>query len=179
MKILVSQEEYIKKNHIFDGLERAYYRFLEGHELIPAPNISQVPTVEYDCLLLTGGPDSIARHHTEDLLFADAKNKNVPIVGICHGAFVINDLCGGTHTRIEGHVNCDIEIEMQDTTYTVKCFHTQAIKTLGDNFIATAWDKSQNIHAFMHDKLPIYGIVWHPERMDQPVLPIEVSKLFD
>ena len=60
MKILVSQEEYIKKNHIFDGLERAYYNFLAGHQLIPMPNVRKDPDVEYDCLLLTGGPDSIA-----------------------------------------------------------------------------------------------------------------------
>ena len=78
MKILVSQEEYIKKNHIFDGLERAYYKFLEGHELIPSPNINQVPTVRYDCLLLTGGPDSVARHHPEALLFKHAKDKRLP-----------------------------------------------------------------------------------------------------
>ena len=142
------------------------------------PNVRKDPDVEYDCLLLTGGPDSIARHHTEDLLYKHAKDRKIPIVGICHGAFVINDLCGGTHTRIEDHVNCNVEITMHDKTHIVKCFHTQAIKTLGDNFIATAWDKSQNIHAFMHDKLPIYGIVWHPERMDQPVLPLEVQNLF-
>lgn len=179
MKILVSQEEYIKKNHIFDGLERAYYNFLAGHQLIPMPNVRKDPDVEYDCLLLTGGPDSIARHYTEDLLYKHAKDRKIPIVGICHGAFVINDLCGGTHTRIEGHVNCDIDVKLYDKIYKVKCFHTQAIKTLGDNLTATAHDMNANIHAFMHDKLPIYGIVWHPERMDKPVLPPEVSKLFD
>ena len=97
MKIVVSQEEYIKFSKPFDALERNYYDFLSNHELVPVPNIVKVPDYDYDCLLLTGGPDSPARHKTENLLFAHAFKKKLPIIGICHGAFVINDLCGGNY----------------------------------------------------------------------------------
>ena len=83
VKIIVSQEEYIKFGKSFDALERNYYHFLGDHEIIPVPNIIKVPDYDYDCLLLTGGPDSPARHKTENLLFAHAFKKQVPIIGIC------------------------------------------------------------------------------------------------
>ena len=75
MKILVSQEEYIKFSKPFDALERNYYHFLADHEIIPVPNIVKVPDYDYDCLVLTGGPDSPARHKTENILFAHAFKK--------------------------------------------------------------------------------------------------------
>ena len=99
MKIIVSQLEYVRppRGFVFDTLERAYYRFLAGHEVVPVPNIIKVPDNDYDCLILTGGPDSVARNQTENLLYHDAVAKGKPIVGICHGAFVINDICKGTN----------------------------------------------------------------------------------
>ena len=179
VKIVVSQEEYIKFSKPFDALERTYYHFLSDHEIIPVPNIVKVPDYDYDCLLLTGGPDSPARHKTENLLFAHAFKKKVPILGICHGAFVINDLCGGKHGRVHGHIDCDVEVTMYGKKHTVRCYHAQAIKELGKDMSAIAHDDKGNIEAFKHNKYPIYGVVWHPERMKNPVLPTEVKKLLD
>jgi len=179
MKILISQIEYIKpvRNFVFDALERSYYRFLAGHTLLPVPNMIKVPDVEYDCLILTGGPDSVARNQTENLLYQDAVEKGKPIVGICHGAFVINDLCGGKLGSIEGHVDKDTEITLEGNKKTVKCYHSQSIKALAEDFVAIAHDNDGNIEAFKHKTLQVYGIVWHPERMDEPVLPSEVADL--
>ena len=42
MKILISQEEYVKKTRSYDALERVYYDFLDGHEIIPLPNLIKV-----------------------------------------------------------------------------------------------------------------------------------------
>ena len=47
------------------------------------------------------------------------------------------------------------------------------------DFIAIAYDLEGNPEAFKHNTLPIYGMLWHPERMDDPVLPPEVKKLLD
>ena len=181
MKILISQIEYIKppRNFVFDALERSYYKFLSAHELIPAPNIVNVAHNDYDCLMLTGGPDSIARNKTENKLYQDALRKGKPIIGICHGAFAINDICKGVNGHVAGHIDADIKIHMEGSQHTVKCYHSQSIETLADNFSAIAHDEQGNIEAFKHNTLPIYGIVWHPERMDEPVLPAEVKKLLD
>jgi gamma-glutamyl-gamma-aminobutyrate hydrolase PuuD len=181
MRILISQIEYVKppRNFVFDALERSYYKFLSGHELIPAPNTDNVAYNDYDCLLLTGGPDSVARNKTENKLYHDAVSKGKPIIGICHGAFAINDICKGVNGNVEGHVDTDIKIEMEGYQHTVKCYHSQSIEKLAENFTAIAHDEQGTIEAFQHDTLPIYGIVWHPERMDEPVLPAEVKKLLD
>ena len=179
MKILISQIEYVRppRNFVFDALERVYYDFLVGHELVVAPNINKVVHNDYDCLVLTGGPDSVSRNSTENLLYADAIKKGKPVIGICHGAFVINDLCGGELGSIEGHVDKDIEITLEGNKHTVKCYHSQSIKVLAEDFVAIAHDNNGSIEAFKHNTLPVWGIVWHPERMDEPVLPSEVADL--
>jgi len=90
---------------------------------------------------------------------------------------VINDLCGGELGTIEGHVDKDIEITLEGNKHTVKCYHSQSIKVLAEDFVAIAHDNDGSIEAFKHNTLPVWGIVWHPERMDEPVLPSEVADL--
>ena len=69
MNIFISQIEVIRptRKFVFDALERAYYTLLSKHNLIPVPNSIIVPDNDYDCLVLTGGPDSVARNKTENL----------------------------------------------------------------------------------------------------------------
>jgi putative glutamine amidotransferase len=98
-------------------------------------------------------------------------------VGICHGAFVINDISKGVNGSVDGHVDADINITMEGAEHTVRCYHSQAIEKLGEGFEAIAHDNEGGTEAFKHVSKPIYGIVWHPERMDVPVLPTEVKKL--
>ena len=54
MRILISTIEQIRppRNFVFDALERAYYNFFKGHNLIPAPNTIKVPENDYDCLVI-------------------------------------------------------------------------------------------------------------------------------
>jgi putative glutamine amidotransferase len=129
--------------------------------------------------MLTGGPDSVARNQTENLLYQDAVEKGKPVVGICHGAFVINDISKGVNGSVDGHVDADIKITMEGREHTVRCYHSQSIEKLAENFVAIAHDEQGTVEAFKHKTLPIYGIVWHPERMDAPILPVEVKKLLD
>jgi len=179
MKILISQLEYVKppRNFVFDALERSYYDFLHDHKLLPAPNINKVAYNDYDCLVLTGGPDSVTRNQTENTLYAHAMSKGKPIIGICHGAFVINELAGGVNGSIEGHVDKDHSVTMGGKIYTVNSYHTQMIKRLPEDFVSIAEDKDGNPEAFRHRSLPVFGIVWHPERMLDPVLPDAVRDL--
>ena len=83
-------------NFLFDCLERSWYSFLGNHHLIPHANTRTVDeTIDFDCLVLSGGSDSVARNVTENLLFVHAIKRKKPILGICHGAFVVNELSGG------------------------------------------------------------------------------------
>jgi putative glutamine amidotransferase len=177
MKILISQRD-VKippSNFTFDALERSWYQLFKKHNLIPVPNLGIIDeSIEFDCLVLTGGPDSIERHTTEDLLFYHAYKLNKPIFGFCHGAFVVNDLTGGTNGYIEGHIQIDHEIIMEGNIHTVNSYHGQSIDKLGPEMEKFAMDLDGYTEAFKHKTREIYGIVWHPERMKNPVLPAKV-----
>ena len=60
----------------------------------------------------------------------------------------------------------------------VNSYHGQTIRQLGKGMVATAIHELDNtIEAFQHEHLPIYGIVWHPERMGVAVVPEAVANL--
>ena len=181
MHILISQIEYIKppRMFVFDALERIYYDFLAPHKLIPVPNAVKVPDIDYDCLVLTGGPDSVNRNKTENMLYDHAIKNSKPIIGICHGAFVINDINGGVNGRIDGHIDTEHTIKMYGKEYRVNSYHSQSIEKLADNFVTVATDQEGNTEAFKHQSLPIYGMLWHPERMPGAIILDEVKKLLD
>lgn len=134
-------------------------------------------TIEFDCLVLTGGPDSIERHLTEDLLFNHALKLEKPIIGFCHGAFAVNDLTGGTNGVIDNHVQTEHYVYMDDKNHLVNSYHGQSIETIGQDMEVIALSSDDSIEAIKHKYKPIYGIVWHPERMKEPVLPNEVRSI--
>lgn len=183
MKILISQREILLTNSVgdtltFDGIERSWYKLLKHHIIIPVPNTVIIDTkIDFDCLIISGGPDSVARHLTENALFTQAVRCNKPVIGICHGAFAINDLTGGINGTITGHAGSVHDIIMDGSTYQVNSYHNQSIAKLGENMLATAHDLDGNIEAFKHTHLNVHGIVWHPERMDNCVLPKDVAQL--
>jgi putative glutamine amidotransferase len=177
MNILISQRDVrIPPSHFtFDALERSWYKLFKKHNLITVPNLGIIDeSIEFDCLVLTGGPDSIERHTTEDLLFYHAFNLNKPIFGFCHGAFAINDLTGGINGYIDGHIQVDHEVIMEGKIHTVNSYHVQSIDKLGSEMERVAMDLDGYTEAFKHKTREIYGIVWHPERMKNPVLPAKV-----
>lgn len=180
MRILISQRDVrIPPSFFtFDALERSWYKFLSKHYLTPVPNLGIIDkSVEFDCLVLTGGPDSIERHLTEDLLFHHARELGKPIIGFCHGAFAVNDLTGGINGLIDGHVQTEHEILIDGKIQTVNSYHGQSIQKLGNDMEKLGMDLDGNIEAFKHKHEPIYGVVWHPERMTTPVLPKEVKDI--
>ena len=172
-------------NFLFDCLERSWYSFLGNHHLIPHANTRTVDeTIDFDCLVLSGGTDSAARNVTENLLFVHAIKRKKPILGICHGAFVVNELSGGVNSSstcydyIPAHDNTEHEVMMDGKKVLVNSYHGQTITQLGPQMVPLAiHEQDETIEAFKHQALPIYGIVWHPERMDVPVLPEEVAIL--
>lgn len=182
MRIAVSQREIVLQTAIgeslvFDGFERAWAKFLSGHNVVAVPNIVDINHLEFDCLLLTGGPDSISRHLTENALYVAAYKRNLPIIGVCHGAFAINDIAGGVNGTIEGHIGTKHMVTLDGQHHEVNSYHSQSIESLGDGFVATGHDEHGNIEAFQHQSRPIYGIVWHPERQEIAVLPQAVRQL--
>jgi gamma-glutamyl-gamma-aminobutyrate hydrolase PuuD len=116
-------------------------------------------------LILSGGDSTPNRTHTESIYYNIALLKGVPILGVCHGAFFINELHGGINQPIEGHKNTAHEIEIDGIIEYTNSFHTNSIAMLGRDLMPLATCPHDNsVEAFKHSHLPIWGLLYHPER---------------
>ncbi|MBE5867693.1 MAG: gamma-glutamyl-gamma-aminobutyrate hydrolase family protein [Lachnospiraceae bacterium] len=111
-----------------------------------------------------------------------AVNAQIPILGICKGLQIINVYFGGTlvqhmpeaekHAYNQGDRFHETVIPPQSILHAiygdsavVNSAHHQCIKKTGKNLriIQTAFDGIPE--AVAHEKLPILGVQWHPERL--------------
>ena len=51
-----------------------------------------------------------------------------------------------------------------EKSYFVNSFHNIGIKKLGKNLIINSEAKDKTVESYVHKKLKIKGIIWHPER---------------
>jgi anthranilate/para-aminobenzoate synthase component II len=98
-----------------------------------------------------------------------------PILGICHGAFLLTDILGGQVDACEGHMDTEHVVEYDNEQILVNSFHTQTITRLHRDAVNLAHDSDGNCEAWIDKN--IAGITWHPERMDDPILPTEIRSL--
>lgn len=179
MRIAISQrEEAIGGSGLtHDCLAQVWYTFLRKHEIIPIPNVDVDRDYDFDMLFLSGGNASLARLHTELKLYNYAMDKGLPIVGICHGAFFICEITGGTCGDVEGHRNTEHVVAMEGHNVIVNSYHGSNIISVGKDYEAIAVDLDGNIEGFKHKTKPVWGLVWHPEMMEVPVLPKELDEM--
>jgi len=178
-------EEYNEKR---DAISQEWVSFIEKSNGIPIfiPNTLSntklfLEELELDGLVLSGGDnkgDDKHRDRTELNLIEFGINNEIPILGVCRGMQVINDYFGGSHivTKSNEHVGKNHDILITDKKMEeylnlkkkkVNSFHHNIIleKNLGKDLKVFA--KSINddtVEGFLHNKLPIIGVMWHPER---------------
>ena len=175
MKIAITQRQLTVRGITYDCLEQGWFRFLQGHELIPIPNIPNID-VDVDMIVFTGGDTSDDREQVERMLFEYAMTNNLPMLGVCHGAFFLNRMHDGNNQSILGHQNTDHPVKIGKDFYIVNSYHSGCIFELGDNLDAFAW-ADDFVEGFKHHTLPIWGLVWHPERMERPIIPQDLKDL--
>ena len=78
-----------------------------------------------------------------------------------------------------GHEYSEHTVVLEGAEHTVNSYHGQSIAQLGADMQAVAVDSAGNIEAFEHNTLPVYGVVWHPERMSRPIVPSAWKKFFN
>ena len=133
---------------------------------------NNLPKIEGDIVTFIG---STFQYYGE----TECYKQNKPIIGVCHGAFFINQLEEGTNVECEGHHNTEHDIIMYDKTYKVNSFHTNKITKVGKDFDVIATTVDGDVEAFKHKTKPIWGIVWHPERMQEAILPNDLERLLN
>ncbi len=107
-----------------------------------------------------------------------------PVFGICKGIQIINVYFGGTVVQhlptADAHAyrNGDqlhMTIATQDSIlsrlyglrFPVNSAHHQGLGMLGQGLEAIQFAEDQVIEGIVHKKLPIIGVQWHPERMEE------------
>ena len=101
-----------------------------------------------------------------------------PVLGICRGEQLINNVLGGTTIQHmdEGWHKEYMTVRIAEGTWLYDLlgteastyhYHHQCVDELGDGLYATQWDpESGHIEAYEHKFLPVYGLQWHPDSMD-------------
>lgn len=174
MIIGVSQRITYIKQRPYDCLEHSYYSFLNKNIIFPIPNKINTEARKIaemiDVLLLTGGDDSALRRTTEIKIASQMLQLKKPIIGICHGSFLLADLLGSKVDQCDDHMDTEHQIYLHDgDTRIVNSFHSQTIKTLHKSGFVLATDKEGNVEAWQ-DGNNIFGITWHPQRGDSTFL---------
>jgi gamma-glutamyl-gamma-aminobutyrate hydrolase PuuD len=179
LNIALTQRVLYHKGRGYDSLEHGWYRYLKDHTLTFIPNRTDqdfehiADTV--DCLIITGGDDSSLRRAVEFKIASAMMKRMKPILGVCHGAFMLTDVLGGAVDLCHGHMDTEHEVDYFGQTKVVNSFHSQAIKHLHTTAKGLAYDADGNCEAWIDGNMA--GVVWHPERTDTPWLPSEMEIL--
>ena len=181
---VVTAQNYDEKR---DALSQDWPIFLEKLNLNPIfiPNSlsnvrSYLTDMHIDGLILSGGDnigDYPERDKTEKELLDYAVQNKIPILGVCRGMQIINDYFGGSIEQSQNsqHIRKNHPVEITNANFlyfnsdsiSVNSFHYNLIRrnTLGKNLEPFAIMKSDDtIEGFSHVDLPIFGVMWHPER---------------
>lgn len=177
MRIALSQRITYIKGRAYDATEHGWYKLLAGHNLFFVPNTlnQELDLVadNSDSFIITGGDDSDLRRTVELKLATKMLQRNKPVVGICHGAFLLAEMIGGEIIEVQNHQDVDHPIFYHNEVLEVNSYHNLGIKAMPNNVSVICKDYLGNVEAFVDGNLA--GIVWHPERMDNPWIPPEIA----
>ncbi|MFA4639807.1 GMP synthase subunit A [Pyrococcus kukulkanii] len=122
-------------------------------------------------IIFSGGPSLENTGNCEKIL-ENYEEFNVPILGICLGHQLIAKFFGGKVGRGEKAEYSLVEIEIVDEDDIFEGLpkklkvwesHMDEVKELPPGFQLLAKSETCPIEAMKHEKLPIYGVQFHPE----------------
>lgn len=179
MKIGLTQRILYHNGQAYDSTQHGWYSYLTGHTLVPIANridqdFEQL-AVDLDAVIITGGDDSALRRTVELKLAGQLALRKKPVVGVCHGCFLLTEVLGGTVVDIVGHHNTAHNINYFGELIAVNSYHTLAITELHKSGTVLATDEEGNCEAWIDGATA--GVVWHPERMKDAWLPDEIKNL--
>lgn len=188
LKVAVSQrvDSWADRGERRDALDQRLCKWLVaiGCVPIPVPNTLMVDfdeeclalknwllVVRPDAVLLSGGNDigeAVERDNTEHRLLVYAKERNLPVLGICRGMHMMSVWSGGSLAPVSGHVRTRHSLHILDSSSEwpdeVNSFHNFTLAACPSGFVVTARAEDGAIESIRHEILPWEGWMWHPER---------------
>jgi carbamoylphosphate synthase small subunit len=171
MIIGLTQRVLFHKERAYDSLEHGWYSCLQGHKLVTIPNRTDMD-IDVDLLIVTGGDNHPVRDIVENKLVQQFILESKPIIGICHGAFLLTEMLGGKVDSIEGHMDSS---HLINGTQMVNSYHTLQILQHPEQSTVLATDEQGNCESWIYKN--IGAVVWHPERMNEPYWPKQIGDL--
>lgn len=117
-------------------------------------------------VVLSGGNDigkNLSRDLTETALLEYAKERQIPVLGICRGMQIMGHCYGATLSPANGHIATRHQLS-GEITGTANSFHGFALRECPKGFFILARSEDGVIEAIRHNSLPWEGWMWHPER---------------
>lgn len=161
-----------------DALDEKWCQLLYemGYVMLPIPNHLKtvaeiVKSTPVHGILLTGGNDPVQyggtakqRDAVDEYLLRFSEVNGIPLVGVCRGMQSIGLYYGGVLERVEQHVAVEHEIHGA-IKRVVNSYHNYVLKGITSPLEVVARSSGGEIEAIRHEELPIWGIMWHPERV--------------
>lgn len=159
-----------------DALDQRWSAFFAALDFLPLllPNdtglaLRLMEHLSPSGLVLTGGNslagcggDAPERDHMELAVLAHARQRSLPVLGICRGMQLLLHTFGATLLPVSGHVGTRHRLA---DGREVNSFHDFAARD-GGQLLVTAMSADGVVEAVRHPHEPIQGIMWHPERCD-------------
>lgn len=171
-----------------DALAQDWQRFLDvalpNAIWLPLPNLGAERIVAYcdqwgiNRLILTGGEDigiSEIRDKTELTLMDWAKTNGIPTLGICRGMQLMSVWAGSSLKLVENHVRMR-HVLRGEISGEVNSFHKFTLSECPAYFKILARSEDDSIEAMRHEKNPLEGWMWHPER-EMPIRASDIERL--
>ena len=181
MIVGLTQRVFYHNGQAYDATDQAWYSYFKNNTIIAIKNnieqdFDRIADM-LDILVLTGGNDPTVRRITETKIASAMLLRKKPVVGVCHGAFLLTDLLGGIVDEIDNHHNTEHKVIVNNEMFTVNSFHALRIKQAPPSATVLAIDTDGNCEAWVDGTLG--AVVWHPERMTKPFLPQEIFNMLN
>ena len=152
--------------------EQNVYCEIVRHNITPEQIESHGPSG----IILSGGPSSV--YETEaPKCDPGIFEMGLPVLGICYGMQLACDHLGGkvdsTTTREYGRATCTLTGDdpfLKDFPKTAEVWmsHGDQVQSVSDDFTPLAATDTCPVAAVKHNKLPVYGLQFHPEVTHSP-----------
>ncbi|PCK33410.1 gamma-glutamyl-gamma-aminobutyrate hydrolase family protein [Pseudoalteromonas piscicida] len=161
-----------------DAIDQKWYSFCQACGVTPVllPNDINVckallSSLDLKGIILTGGNSPVAyggnapeRDELELFLVEHSITKKIPLVGVCRGMQMLQMINGEKLVKIDGHITSSQIITLKGVPYETNSFHTLGTYVCNPPWSVEACSDDGVIKAIRHEKYPLYGIMWHPER---------------